>query len=306
VEAERPRSRAGVVALVGRTNVGKSSLVNRIVGGRVSIVADRPQVTRRTIRGVRTYRDENAQLVLVDAPGLHKPRDALSDEMVSIARSALRDVDAILCLAEAGDRAMGATRHVLDFLPKPGDDTPPVVLVVTKTDLHATPEVDLTLREVGEAYPFRAKLAVSNETGAGFAELERSLLAILPEGEHLFPDDQVTDLSREERAAEIVREKLLFTLREEVPHAAHVTIDEMAERPDGTLFIAATIYVERDSQKGIVIGKGGVQIKKIGALAREELEFLAKRKVYLKTDVKVKPNWRGDPSALRQFGLTGR
>ncbi|HZV02831.1 MAG TPA: GTPase Era [Planctomycetota bacterium] len=295
--------RAGAIALVGRTNVGKSTLVNRLVGGRVAITADRPQTTRRIVRGIRTYPDENAQLVLVDAPGLHKPQDALSDVLVERARSALHGADGVLCLVEAGDRLAGATKHVIQALPKPGEGSVPVVLVVTKTDRHPHELVLLTLDEVGSAYPFRAKIATSAETGEGYVELEKILLGLLPVREHLYPDDQVTDLPREERAAEIVREKLLLTLRDEVPHAAHVQVDEIADRPDGTLFIACTIYVERESQKGIVIGKGGAQIKRVGALAREELEFLTKRKVFLKTEVKVKSGWRRDPRVLREFGL---
>lgn len=298
------KPRSGVVALLGRTNVGKSTLVNRLVGGRVAITADRPQTTRRLVRGIRTFEEENAQLVLVDAPGLHKPRDALSDALIQRAQSAVRGADAILCLVEAGDRLAGPTKHVLQFLPDPrGEGRLPALLVVTKADRHPHELSVLTQTEIGDAYPFTGKLIVSSETGTGFQELEKALLALLPEREFLYPRDQVTDLAREDRAAEIVREKMLLTLRDEVPHAAHVQVDEIGERPDGLLFIACTIYVERDSQKGIVIGKGGAQIKRIGELAREELEFLAKRKVYLKTDVKVKNGWRRDLSALRQFGL---
>jgi GTP-binding protein Era len=300
---EKP-SRAGVVALLGRTSVGKSTLVNRIVGGRVAITADRPQTTRRLIRGIRTYEDENAQLVLVDAPGLHRPQDALSDALIERAQSAVRGSDAVLCLVEAGDRLAGATKHVLKMLPAPGGEGAlPVILVVTKADLHSRELSALTLHEVGDAYPFKARVVVSAETGDGFSELEKALLAQLPERSFLYPRDQVTDLAREDRAAEIVREKMLLVLRDEVPHAAHVQVDEIGDRPDGILFIACTIYVERESQKGIVIGKGGAQIKRIGELAREELEFLAKRKVYLKTEVKVKQGWRRDLKALRQFGL---
>jgi GTP-binding protein Era len=301
--SEKP-PRTGTVALLGRTNVGKSTLVNRLVGGRVAITADRPQTTRRLVRGIRTYADENAQIVLVDAPGLHKPQDALSDALIERARSALHGADAVLCLVEAGDRLAGATKYVVQSLPAAtGPDAIPVLLVVTKTDHHPRELAALTLQEVGEAYPFKAKLAVSSETGDGLQQLEKDLLALLPERPFLYPKEQVTDLSREERAAEIVREKMLLTLRDEVPHAAHVQVEEIADRPDGTLFIACTIYVERDSQKGIVIGKGGAQIKRIGELAREELEFLTHRKIYLKTDVKVKQGWRRDPRSLRQFGL---
>ncbi len=296
--------RSGVVALLGRTNVGKSTLVNRLVGGRVAITADRPQTTRRIVRGIRTIESENAQLVLVDAPGLHKPADALSESLIQRAQSALRGADAVLCMVESGDRLAGATRHVIHFLP-PAESTDrvPVVLAVTKTDLHPRELTALTLQEVGDAYPFHAKLALSSESGEGMGELEKALVALLPVRAFLYPREQVTDLSREDRAAEIVREKMLLTLRDEVPYAAHVQVDEIADRPDGTLFIGCTIYVERDTQKGIVIGKGGSQIKRIGELAREELEFLSKRKVFLKTEVKVKPAWRRNPSALRQFGL---
>jgi GTP-binding protein Era len=296
--------RSGVVALLGRTNVGKSTLVNRLVGGRVAITADRPQTTRRLVRGIRTFESENAQLVLVDAPGLHKPADALSESLIQRAQSALHGADAVLCLVEAGDRLAGGTRYVVQFLPPvTTEDRIPVVLAVTKTDLHPRELTELTLSEVGGAYPFHAKLAVSSESGEGMGELEKALLALLPVRPFPYPKDQVTDLSREERAAEIVREKMLLTLREEVPHAAHVQVEEIADRPDGTLFIGCTIYLERDTQKGIVIGKGGAQIKRIGELAREELEFLSKRKVFLKTEVKVKPAWRRDPRVLRQFGL---
>jgi GTP-binding protein Era len=287
------------VGLLGRTNVGKSTLVNRIVGGRVAITADRPQTTRRAIRGIRTYADENAQLVLLDAPGLHQPGDLLSEGLVERARQAIQSSDVALCLVEAGDRAAGATRHVLAALPA----NLPAVLVVTKADKHPREVVAETLLEIGEAHPWKGRFAVSAETGEGVAELEKALVALLPEREFLYPADQVTDQSRADRAAEIVREKLLLTLREEVPHAAHVEVTELAERPDGTIFIACTIYVERPSQKGIVIGKGGAQIKKIGELAREELEFVSKHKVYLKTEVKVKPGWRQSASALREFGL---
>lgn len=301
--AERP-PRSGAVALLGRSNVGKSTLVNRLVGGRVAITADKPQTTRRIVRGIRTYDDENAQLVLVDAPGLHRAQDALSDSLLERAAAAVRSADAVICLLEAGDRLAGATRHVLAALPpSEGEGAVPVVLAVTKTDLHPRELAALTLQEVGDAYPFRAKVAISSETGEGFVELEKVLLGFLPERPFLYPRDQVTDLSREDRAAEIVREKMLLTLRDEVPHAAHVQVEEMADRPDGTLFIGCTIYIERDSQKGIVIGKGGAQIKKIGELAREELEFLSRRKVYLKTEVKVKAQWRRDPNSLRRFGL---
>jgi GTPase len=179
--AETP-PRSGAVALLGRTNVGKSTLVNRLVGGRVAITADRPQTTRRIVRGIRTYEDANAQLVLLDAPGLHRPQDALSDSLIQRAQAAIRGADAIICLLEAGDRLAGATKHVLAALPPAhGEGAVPVVLVVTKTDLHPRDLAALTLQEVGDAYPFRARLAVSSESGEGYGELEKILLGLLPE-----------------------------------------------------------------------------------------------------------------------------
>jgi len=297
--------KSGFVTLVGRPNVGKSTLVNRLVGRKVAIVSDRPQTTRAAIRGVRTT--ETSQIVFVDTPGLHRPRTLLGERTNERARSTLGEVDVVCVVVEAnarygpGDRFVSSLAHEVDT---------PAILVVNKTDATGSDAViDHLATAAGELGEFDAFVPLSALTGDGVDALVEELEARLPEGPQYFPADMVTDQPETFLAAELVREQLLRVAREELPHSIAVTVEEMEDDlrapRDDLLRLAVTIRVERDSQKGIVIGRGGEVLKTACSNARHELEALLGTRIHMETRVRVDRDWQGRPQALDRLGFDG-
>ncbi len=290
---------SGFVAIVGKPNVGKSTLLNNLLGVKVAPISPRPQTTRKSVRGVLT--EGNRQAVFVDTPGLHRPMDALGDYINEQVKEALSDVNLILWLVDLRHPPTEEDRMVADAL-KGLLGKVPVYLVGNKKDAAKYPDEALAayrelLPEVDEV---RVISALDEKE---VAELKAEILAHLPEGAFFYPEDFArSDQPFEEWIAEIIREEAMKRLFEEVPYSVAVKVDEVAERENGVLYIAATLFVEREAHKPIVIGKGGRKLKEIGQAARKQLEVFLNRKVYLDLRVKVYENWRKDPEALRELG----
>jgi len=291
-------TRSGFVAVAGRPNAGKSTLVNRLVGDKIAIVSDKPQTTRRETRGIVT--GEDWQLVLVDLPGVQRPRDAMTERMQRRVEAALRDADAVLFLLN-GEQAVGAgDRYIARAIRRVGL---PAVTALNKVDrLSRARTLEALTRAAelnvsGELYPISAR------TGSGVPELTEALRGFLPEGPLLYPPEARTDLSEEVRLAEIVREQVLLRTRAELPHAVEVQLADVYERDDGLLVIQALAWVEGESQKAILIGARGRMVKAIGSAARRELEALLDRHVHLELRVAVRRGWRGDESLLDRVGI---
>ncbi|TLM61379.1 MAG: GTPase Era [Deltaproteobacteria bacterium] len=292
--------RSGFVALIGRSNVGKSTLLNRLIGQKIAITSSRPQTTRNRILGILSRPD--GQILFLDTPGLHAARSRLNKLMVEQAREACREVDLILWLVEA-DRPVDDEPLVADALAQSGA---PVVLVVNKSDLAGPAQLMPLLAAYGRLREFRAIVPVSALTGAGCDRLVEVVLESLPEGPRYYPDDQVTDLPERFIAAELIRERLLTHTRDEVPYGAAVQVESFEEDPDRNLVvIRAVIHVEREMHKRIVVGKGGSMIRRIGEEARHAIEGLLGVRVFLELFVRVQPGWTGSDRALREFGLLG-
>jgi GTP-binding protein Era len=290
--------RSGFVALAGRPNAGKSTLANALVGEKVAIVSDKPQTTRHRLRAIVDADD--MQLVLVDTPGLHKPLDALGDQVNRSALLAIGDVDATCLLVDATRPAGKGDAWVAERIT---DSGVPAVLVVTKTDLVDSETVEAQLRAARRFADFAEEAHVSAVSGDGLEGLLEVLAELLPDGPRYFPRDMRTDQPLEVMLAELVREKALLHTHEEVPHAVGVSLeelsyDEAADRSD----VSAVLYVERESQKGILVGKGGSMIRLIGTEARADIERVLGTSVYLDLRVKVKKDWRRDASQIRRFG----
>lgn len=289
--------KSGFVAVVGRPNVGKSTLMNALLGQKVAIVSDKPQTTRNTIRGVLTL--EHAQIVFLDTPGLHKPLHKLGEYMVKSAFQALEDVDLVLWLVEAG-KWTTADNHILEEL---SGVQQPVILVANKADQVSSAEQEAFLEQVAEKRSFAASLAVSALEGTNLDELIDLIVERLEEGPKYYPDDWLSDQPERFIVAEFIREELFLRTEQEVPHSIAVDVDEIKEDAEKNLLrIRATIYVERDSQKGIVIGQGGRMLKEVGTNARLQMERLLGARVDLELWVKVKKDWRNKPGALRELG----
>ncbi len=291
--------RSGYVAVIGRPNVGKSTLINKLLGQKIAIVSPRPQTTRVRQLGILTRPD--TQIVFVDTPGLHKPRHQLGQFMVDVARQALQDADIILFVVEAQEAPGTGDRMIAAQIAEAASQAT-VLLGINKIDL-APPDklqnhIDAYLALVNPA----DWVAISALRELGVDDLLKRLLGILPEGPRYFPPDQVTETYQRDIAAELVREQALLNTREEIPHVIAVEITEFKERSEDMTYIGATIYVERDSQKAIVIGKHGKRLKKIGSRARPEIEALLGTKVFLELWVKVVSNWRKDEQVLRRLG----
>ena len=285
--------KSGFVAVAGRPNVGKSTLVNALAGGKVAIVSDKPQTTRRRIAGV--VNGEGYQLVLVDLPGFQRPLDPLTERMQRTVDRAFEDVDAVLFVLSTRERIGAGDRFIAQRVFSLGV---PVVIGLNKVDRlkpgHVATQMD-TASKLGD---FHALHPVSAKTGDGIAELRDELVALLPEGPAYFPPEQRSDLSQEEEIGELIREKALALTREEVPHAISVEVEEVDEK-----VVRASIYVETDSQKQIVVGKGGSVVKEIGVRARPEIEHLVGHPVFLELKVKVMPKWRRDEGLLERLGI---
>jgi GTPase len=297
-----PEFRSGFVSLVGRPNVGKSTLLNRIVGQKVSIVSDRPQTTRTQVRGVRTTAE--TQIVFLDTPGVHKPKTLLGERANERALTTLSEVDVVCFLIEADASIGPGDRFVAARL---ADIATPVVLAVNKVDVASREQIlDHLAQASGELGEFAAFVPVSARAGDGVDALIGELEQRLPAGPHYYPAGVVSDQPESFIAAELVREQLLAVAREELPHSIAVTTDEIEEREtaDGPLLVVRVIVrVERDSQKGIVIGRGGSVLKAAGTAARHELEALLGTRVHLETRVKVDPDWQRRAGALDRLGL---
>ncbi|MDH3539846.1 MAG: GTPase Era [Acidimicrobiia bacterium] len=289
--------KSGFVALVGRPNVGKSTLVNAAVGSKVAITSPRPQTTRNTIRGVVHRAD--AQLVLVDSPGLHKPRNALGERLNRLVYGTLAEADAALFVLDATAPVGPGDRLIAERLREAGAAT---VVAVNKTDVGNKDEVVSQLGDAGE-WDFAAYVPVSALTGENVSLVVEELIALMPEGPAYFPAEMVTDQPEQVVIAELVREKYLARLREELPHSLTVTVEDMEERANGITHIEARVIVERDSQKGIVIGKGGKMLKTVGQEARAEIEALLGTRVFLELRVRVEKDWQDKPQLLDRLGF---
>ncbi len=289
--------RSGFVAVVGRPNVGKSTLINSLVGTKVSITSPRPQTTRNTVRGVLTLPD--AQLVLVDTPGLHRPRTALGQRLNKLVYGTLADADAVVFVLDATQPIGPGDRLIAERLTEAKAEA---VVVVNKTDIARSDVVAGQLGIAGE-WDFAAYVPVSAKDGVGTDALVAELVARLPEGPAYFPADMTSDQPEELLIAELIREKFLARLREELPHSLTVSVEGRETRKDGTMYVEARVVVERDSQKGIVIGKGGEMLRTAGAEARAELESIFGIKLYLDLRVKVEKDWQRRDALLDRLGF---
>ena len=295
-------TRAGLVGLAGRPNVGKSTLVNAIVGAHVAIVSERPQTTRRAIRAVATNTEAGWQLVLTDLPGVQRPRDALTERMQRRVEREIADSDAVLFVVNAEQGVGPGDRFISKALLQSSIDTP-VVCAVNKVDRLNNAETAAVLSAVGEIKGVDEIFPVSARKGHGLEPMIAKLVELLPESPFLFPPEQRSDLPSEVLLAELIREQVLRRTRDELPHAVEVQVSEVAHREDGVVEVHAHIWAEAESQKGILIGAGGSKIKEIGTAARTELERELGGRVFLDLQVRVRKRWRRDEGLLDRLGI---
>jgi GTP-binding protein Era len=291
-------SRSGFVALAGRPNAGKSTLVNRIVGDKVAIVSDKPQTTRREIRGVAT--GDGWQLVLVDLPGVQRPRDALTERMQRQVERALADADAALFVLNGEQEIGPGDRYIAEALKRAGVPAVTVLNKIDRLDRARTLSALTAAAELGvqgELFPISAK------NGAGVGPVVEELVSLVPEGPFMYPPDERSDQSLELQLAELIREQVLLRTREELPHAVEVEIDEVEEREDGLVVVRARVWADTESQKGILVGAGGRMVRAVGTAARKEIERLLDRRVHLDLNVRVRKGWRRDEGLLDRLGI---
>jgi GTP-binding protein Era len=294
-------TRAGLVGLAGRPNVGKSTLVNTVVGAKVAIVSDRPQTTRRAVRGVATAPDESWQIVLVDLPGVQRPRDPLTGRMQSQVERELADSDAALFIVD-GEQGVGpGDRFIATSLLGAGGT--PLICAVNKCDRLGKPETAKALADAEGLGVADEIFPVSAKTGAGVESLVEHMASTLPEGPLLYPAEERTDLQRDIVLGELIREQVLRRTRHEIPHAVEVAVSEVSRRDDGLMDVAAEVWVETDSQKGILVGRGGRMIREVGTAARRELERELDAHVFLDLQVKLRRHWRRDDTLLDRLGI---
>ena len=289
--------KSGFVAIVGRPNVGKSTLMNQVIGQKIAIMSDKPQTTRNKIHGV--YTTEDMQIVFLDTPGIHKPFSKLGDYMVKAAMSALEEVDVVLFLADVTEELGGGDRFIIERLKQ---IRTPVILVLNKIDRISADALLPIIDKYRSLYDFAEVVPVSAMQGTNVSTLIQQIGKYLEEGPMYYPADQVTDHPEQFVCAELIREKILMLTREEVPHSVAVEIERMGKKENGVVHIGAVIYVERDSQKGIIIGKNGAMLKEIGHLARQDMERLLGSKIFLELWVKVKKDWRNREAVLKSLG----
>lgn len=295
-------SKTAFIAIVGKANVGKSSILNRLIGSKIAIVSSKPQTTRTRIMGVLTTED-NVQLVFTDTPGFHKPKNKLGEKMVQAVSDSISGVDSCLFVVDANDEKLNTAE--LELIKKFKTEKMTVVLAINKIDmLKDKTELMKKIAELSALYDFKAIVPVSAQSGDGLDALLDELKALSVESIHFFPDDTLTDQPERVLVAEIIREKMLRLLDKEIPHGTAVAIERMRERDDGSIMdVEATIYCERESHKGIIIGKGGQMLKKISTYARQDIENFFDIKVNLQCWVKVKEDWRNREGIIHNFGL---
>ncbi len=289
--------KSAMITIAGRPNVGKSTLLNALVGEKIAIVSNKPQTTRNRISAILNRGD--TQFVFLDTPGFHKPRTKLGDYMVGVVNESVSDVDAVILIVEP---IAGAGKQEEALIAQLHKQNAPALLVINKID---TVEKDTLLEVIAsyqDLYPFDACISISAKRRDGLQELLQELDRYAVPGPQLFPDDMITDQPERQIVAEIIREKMLWNLEREIPHGTAVEITKFSERDDGVIEIDATIYCEKASHKGIIIGKQGAMLKKISTMARHDCERFLGAKIYLQTWVKVKENWRDNPNLIRNFG----
>lgn len=289
--------KSGFVAIIGRPNVGKSTLLNRIVGQKIAIMSDKAQTTRNKIQGI--YTTPEAQIVFIDTPGIHKPKHRLGDFMVETAYSALREVDATLFMVSADQKRGKGDDFIIERLKLMNS---PVYLVINKIDKVHPDKLLEIIEDYSQQLTFAEVIPISATEGNNVEQLMQLLVKQLPEGPQYFPEDQLTDHPEYFIVSELIREKVLLLTRDEVPHSVAVVVDSMKRNENDKVHIQATIIIERDSQKGIIIGKGGKMLKQIGVKARQDIEYLLDDKVYLELWVKVQKDWRDKKVYLQDFG----
>ncbi|UOF92864.1 GTPase Era [Fodinisporobacter ferrooxydans] len=294
------RFKSGFIAIVGRPNVGKSTLLNTIVGQKIAIMSDKPQTTRNRIMGILT--NQQMQGIFLDTPGIHKPHSKLGNYMVKIAENTLGEVDLVVFITDVSEGYGGGDEYIIEMLKRVRTK---VILVLNKTDLAPPEKVLAAIDFYKDLYPFAEIIPASALKGQNIDRFLQIIGEYLPEGPMYYPGDQVTDHPERFIAAELIREKVLHLTREEIPHSVAVVVEQMESREEKSMvYIHALIYTERDSQKAILIGKQGELLKKIGQLARRDIERLLGSKVYLELWIKVKKDWRNQERLLRNFGFT--
>jgi GTP-binding protein Era len=301
--ATPPGHRSGFVAVIGRPNVGKSTLVNQFVGQKVAIVSPKPQTTRSRITGILTR--EEAQVIFVDTPGLHRPRHKLGQAMVATATRAIPGADVVLFMVDVSVPPTDEDRMIAELIQE--QTGAPVILVLNKMDLLPPEKVKLHTEAYWELAPYHHEWMMTVATQkVNLDKLLDLIVAALPEGPRYYPGDQVTDQTERQIAAELVREQVLRCTRQEVPHAVAVVVEEFKERESGAIYVAANIFVERESQKGIIIGRQGQMLRQVGSAARQEIERMTSGRVFLELRVKVRKGWRRDERELRRLGYDVR
>ena len=290
--------RAGFVSFIGRPNVGKSSLLNAILGHKVAIVSDKPQTTRNRILGVKHL--PQGQIVFLDTPGIHKPKHKLNEYMVEVAVRALKDVDVVTLVVDVKEGLTEEDSLVIEHLAEIQEKTP-IICALNKIDLTTRDRAEEIREQIEQYLKLKGAVPTSAVTGEGLGELVNSIFELLPEGFPYYPEDMITDQPEYFMVSEIIREKIFNLTRQEIPYSTAVTVENIKDKGD-VVVIDANIFVEKDSQKGIIIGKSGSMLKKIGQLAREELEHIYGKKVYLNLWVKVKEKWRRKSGSLRELG----
>lgn len=289
--------KSGFVAVVGRPNVGKSTLINALIGDKIVIVSDKAQTTRNRI--ICVYTDQDKQIVFMDTPGIHKPKHKLGEFMVTAAVDSLKEVEAVLFLVAANEKRGPGDNFIIEQLQKV---KVPVYLCINKIDTLTKEDLLKVIVSYQDAYPFAGVIPISALEKQNLDVLLDELTSKLPEGPQYFPEDMITDQPERLLISDMIREKILLTTRDEVPHSIAVEVEEMKTREDGTTYIRATIFVERDSQKGIIIGNKGAMLKQLGAQSRLDIQRLLGTKVYLDLWVKVKKDWRNKSGMLSELG----
>lgn len=289
--------KSGFVSIIGRPNVGKSTFVNRVIGHKIAIMSDKPQTTRNKIQGVMTQ--EDAQIIFLDTPGIHKPKHKLGDYMMRVARNTLAEIDAIMFMVNINEEIGRGDEYIMEML-KHGDT--PVFLVLNKIDLVHPDDLMPKIEQYQTYMDFTEIMPISALEGHNVDHFIEVLKSYLPEGPKYYPDDQISDHPEQFVVSELIREKILHLTSEEIPHSIGVNVDRMIKESESRVRIEATIFVERNSQKGIVIGKGGKKLKEVGKRARLDIEHLLGSKVYLELWVKVQKDWRNKVNFIRQMG----